>query len=301
MKLTEELLESVRSYYKDQKLEIPKTIKEYNKNFKPGFGRANLRKLYKVTGKEFMALLNEDPSLYRTIDYYKELFTKKLNITVIKVNNKYSELKNYRLTFSCNDCGFIQEASVGSLSLRVYGCTRCKSGNAKIKDNPELLLSKLQDNNLKLVSKLPDNQLDRTTVYCNACAATFEILPVKIMHPQTDNSGTCPNCRNTDRRVVYNNIVFGSQLERDVYKELVKHFDNIECQKLYKHISNCSRNWSCDFYINNSIIEVSNFKADFKNYYSNLAEKQEWAKNHKINFIYISAVSEVKNLVKDIV
>ena len=301
MKLTEEILESVRSYYKDQKLEIPRTIKEYNKNFKPGFGRTRLKELYGVTGKEFMALLNKDPSLYKTITYYTELFTEKLNITVTKVNSKYSDLKSYRLTFVCNDCSFEQEASISSLCQRTYGCTRCKSGNAKIKDNPELLLRRLANNNLSLVSSLPNNQLDKLKVICNNCYSTFEVLPVKIMHPQTDNTGTCPNCRTTDRRVVYDNKIFGSQLERNIYKELIKYFDNIECQKPYKHINKCSRNWSCDFYINNTIIEVSNFKADFKNYYGNLAEKLQWAKNSNVNFIHISKISEVKELIKDIV
>lgn len=301
MKLTEEILESVRQYYKDQKIEIPRNIKEYNKNFKPGFGRTKLRETYNVTGKEFMALLNKDNSLYKTIDYYKKLFSSRLDITIIDTKSNYSDLKNYRLVFTCNSCGFEQEASIGSLCLRVYGCTRCKSGNARLKDNPEPLLQALLDKNLKLVSSLPSNQLEKIQVICKLCNTTFTLLPTKVMHPQTDNSGTCPNCRITDKRVVYNNIVFGSQIERDVYKELIKYFVNIECQKLYKNIQKCSRNWSCDFYIKNTVIEVSNFKADFKNYYGNLKEKQEWATKHGISFIHISKVSEVKNLIKDIV
>jgi Zn finger protein HypA/HybF involved in hydrogenase expression len=216
---------------------------------------------------------------------------------------KTAQVRKSLITISCNKCGFTQNTNIENLIVRKTGCTACQSGNAKIKDNPTLLFKALNEKELTLRSELPNNQLDKILVACNKCKTDFYVIPVKLMHPQTDNTSTCPNCRSTDRRVVYNNELFGSQIERDVYIELTKYIPNIERQVRYSSLASCSRKWVMDMLIGKTIIEVSNFakKPHNNSYYSNLKEKKSWAEDNGFIFIHISKISEVKTLVKDIV
>lgn len=106
---------------------------------------------------------------------------------------------------------------------------------------------------------------------------------------------TCPNCRPTDRRVVLDGITFGSQFEADCYTVLKSH--NPELHVRYSDYFNTSRRWVCDFKIGKYWIEVSNFKQDYKNYFSNIEEKQALVESNDEYFFFVRSLSELKELV----
>lgn len=300
--IDEQTIEFLKNYYILNNKPIPTTVKQYEQDFPKGYGRTTIKTKFSLSCKQLLAILNNDKSLNKDVDYWLSLILSKFDIDVINLEQA-SQIRKSVITYACKQCSFVQQASIESLNLRKTSCTACQSGNAKIKDNPSKLLKSLTRLNVRLLDKLPENQLDKILVACNNCNTEFYVLPTKAMHPQTDNTGTCPNCRTSDRRVVYDNHIFGSQIERDVFIELSKYVTNIHRQVKYSSIAACTRKWIMDMYIGNTIIEVSNFSKEPHNqtYYSNLEYKKQWAISNGFNFIHISKVSEVKALVKDIV
>jgi Zn finger protein HypA/HybF involved in hydrogenase expression len=297
-----EEIEYLKNYYVNNNKSIPKTVKAYESDFPTGFGRTSIKTKFGLSCKQLLALLNNDSSLSKDINYWVDILVKRFDIEIQAVEQR-TQVRKSIITFKCKDCGFVQKASVESLNLRIFGCTSCKSKNAKIKDNPKNLYRALEDKKLILIDELPDNQLDKIKVKCKDCSTEFSVITVKVMHPQTDYTATCPNCRVTDTRVVYDKQLFGSQIERDVYLELCKYTTAIHRQVRYASLAKCSRKWVMDMLIDNTIIEVSNFSKDphNNNYYNNLKDKKNWATANGFRFVHISKVSQVKELVKDIV
>lgn len=300
--IDEKSINLLKNYYINQNKAIPTNVKAYEADYPKGYGRTAIRTKFNLSCKQLLSILHDNPELSKDINYWVKYITDKFDISVLSVKTNI-QIRKSLIEIKCNKCGFIQLTDVENLIARKTSCTVCQSGNAKIKDNPNTLLEALENKKLTLVGKLPDNQLTKILVNCNMCETSFYVLPVKIMHPQTDNTGTCPNCRDSDRRVVYNKETFGSQIERDVFIELQKYVSDIQRQVRYSSLAKCSRRWTMDMLIGNTIIEVSNFSKDAHNdtYYSNLKDKKQWAEDNGFVFIHISKVSEVKTLVKDIV
>lgn len=299
----DETVNTIKNYYIKNNKPFPKTVKEYQNDYPKGFRRQKVKELIGLTCKELLALINDDESLlYRKpLQYYINPKEKELNITWIDTVSIGTQTKHTVVRIRCNDCSYEQDVSVGSLILRKFGCNSCKTKNARIKDNPKLFYESLDRLNVRLVDNLPDNNLDRVKVECLDCFTVYYVLPVRAMHPPTDNTATCPNCRDTDRRVVYNEITFDSQLERNVFIELKKQEVDFKYNIPYKNLATCSRQWRADFIINDCIIEVSNFSKDYRDYHDNLDEKRDWASKNNIKFYHVKTVSGIKKLLKDIV
>lgn len=70
-----------------------------------------------------------------------------------------------------------------------------------------------------------------------------------------------------------------------------------EVHVLYSDYFPTLRRWVCDFKIEDYWIEVSNFKQDFKNYFSNIEEKRDVVESNGGTFFFVTSLKELQELV----
>lgn len=295
-----EILENIRntaiSYYKGNGLPIPKSVVEYTRNYPPGLSRQVLSSKYNTKCSVFVKLL--DPAYVKPLSASERavLECSRLNATILTDLNQLST-KNDKLVVRFNECGHTHETTVTSLSGTKLGCRLCKSGNLNWKFREEELKSILRDSfNAELLSEIPDNQTGYVEIKHLDCGSVYTTQLLGIVSPNSKLRGTCPNCRSTDRRVVVDGETFGSHFEADCYKILKKYVDDVEMHIPYSKYFSTTRRWVCDFKIGNYWIEVSNFKQDFKNYFSNIEDKQALVESNGHFFFFVRTLKELEEL-----
>jgi hypothetical protein len=150
--------------------------------------------------------------------------------------------------------------------------------------------------NSTLISSISPNQTGYITVKHIECSTEYTSQLVGFVSPTTKLRATCPNCRSSDRRVTNEEgITFGSQFELECYV-ILKPL-NPELHVKYAEHFNTDRRWVCDFKIRDIWIEVSNFKQDFKNYFSNIEDKQTLVESNGDNFFFIRSIKELEEFV----
>lgn len=293
--MLEKLKETLINYYHTNNLDIPKSVPEYIKNYPKGYSRQAVLKNHGLKTSEVVELIN--PS------YHKSIAAETLSQQLEKLNyslegtlpDKY--VAKDRINVKCNSCGFINNTTLDSLRGSTKGCIKCTSKNLawnRRKSELEQLL--LDDFEAELVSNIPENQTGYIDIKHIPCGTIYTSQLVGIVSPNTKLRGTCPQCRSSDRRVVYNNITFGSQFELDCYK-ILEHL-NPELHVLYSKYIPTNRRWVCDFKINDTWIEVSNFKTDYKGYYANLQEKQNIVESNGFNFFFFNSLKDLEDFVE---
>lgn len=293
MKLPE-AIEKAKVFYKD--IGVPNTVTEYMANSPPGLSRTTLKAKLDLTAGQFLSHIGSSyQEQVPTIDKLRELMKERKHVLLNKVD---SCTKNTPLSMECSK-GHKFNTYWGTYRITKVGCKACAS-NLELKYRKEEI-----DNRASLlgskVLEYPESQQKRVHLKCLGCGEEYSILGVKLMNPNTDNEGTCPNCRITDTRVTFEGITFGSQFERECYK-LLKHL-NPKLQVRYSHTFNTTRRWVCDFVIGDVWVEVSSFRKDSKgynSYLSNIEEKREIVESHGLAFKYLTSLREVKDFINKI-
>jgi DNA-directed RNA polymerase subunit RPC12/RpoP len=136
---------------------------------------------------------------------------------------------------------------------------------------------------------------------CLTCSDVYSVRASALTNPQSDKQATCPNCRDSDTRVVFDEITFGSQFERDCYK-LLRHLKP-KLQQLYKDEFNTNRLWTCDFVVGDCWIEVSNYtkySQGYDSYLANIEAKEVVVTNSGKRFFYLTSLREVQDFINNI-
>lgn len=289
-----EAVQTALKFYKENNLEVPKNVVEYIANFPKGMSRQMLKSRYNIKTSEFVKLLNplyEKPldASSRALKECERLKYKLLTDTALLKN------KESKVDVECLDCGYIHNTSISSLFGSTLGCLKCKAGNLPWNKREKELDDLLIENfNSVRISDIPNNESGYLTVL-HICGTEYTSQLLGFINPNTKNRGTCPNCRDTDRRVTVEGITFGSQFEYECFK-FIKHLKP-EMHVPYSKYLNTSRRWSCDFKIDNIWIEVSNFKQDFKNYSQNIKDKESLVNSsEEYNFFFIQSLKEMEEL-----
>lgn len=295
METIDSLVETTILFYLDNDLDIPTSVVEYIKRFPPGLSRQVLKSKYNISCSDFVKLLN--PNYIKPLSAKDRLIeeSKRLNFTILSDTSLLSNNRD-SVTIKYNECGHTHTTTISSIYGTKLGCRLCKSGNLAWKDRKEELVSIVNDTfDAELVSDIPDNQTGYVTLKHRICGSEYTTQLLGIVSPNSKLRGTCPNCRPTDRRVVLDTITFGSQFEADCFSILRKL--NPELHVPYSKYFNTTRRWNCDFKIGNYWIEVSNFKTDYKNYFSNIADKQELVESNGQYFFFITSTKELEEIV----
>lgn len=289
--MLKELRNVLIDYYNSNNLNIPKNVSEYISNYPAGFSRQAVQKKYGLKTSEIVALINNQ---YTKADARKALESaiSRLDYSLTcAIPNTYTSKD--RLDVICNKCGYINNTTLDSLRGSSKGCVKCTSGNLswnKRKEELEALL--LDEFNAELISSIPENQTGYIEIKHLNCGTVYRSQLVGIVSPNTKLRGTCPTCRDTDRRVVHKSITFGSQFEANCF-DILEHF-NPEMHVPYSKYINTARKWVCDFKIKDTWIEVSSFKTDYKGYFANLEDKQIAVENAGFSFFFFNSIKELK-------
>lgn len=289
--MIDELKKILLEYYGDN---IPKTVPEYIANYPIGYSRQSVLKNYGLKTSEIVSLINPK--------YSKAVAKTTLMENLSRLNYTLEEilpdtyLAKDRIKVKCNKCSYINETTLDSLRGSRRGCVKCTSGNLpwnKRREDLEGIL--LEEFEGELVSDIPNNQTGYIDIKHIPCNTIYTSQLLGIISPNTKLRGTCPNCRSSDRRVVYSSITFGSQFELECYK-LLEHL-NPEVHIAYSKYLSTTRRWVCDFKINDTWIEVSNFKTDYKGYFANLKEKQNIVEQSGFNFFFFNSLKDLQEFV----
>lgn len=288
----EELRKTLINYYERNNLPIPNNVTEYIRNYPKGYSRQVLLSKYGLKTSDIVHLINPQYSKANAITTLHECL-ERLNYQLVDtLPDNYSSKD--RINIKCNLCGFINNTTLDSLRGSIKGCIKCTSGNLSWKNRKEELQEILLNTfNAILVSGIPDNQTGYIDIKHLECNTVYTSQLVGIVSPTTKLRGTCPQCRSSDRRVIYDGVTFGSQFELECFKVLA-HL-NPEVHVLYSKYIDTDRRWVCDFKINDTWIEVSNFKTDYKGYYANLQEKQDIVERNGFNFFFFNSVKELQD------
>jgi len=287
-----ELLTTIRNHYINKGLALPKNVSEYINNYPKGFSRQVLKSKYGLTCAELLSKLSDDYILKDPIAALLTCCTR-LNYTLLTELDASYRSKS-RIDVKCNSCGYINNTTLDSLRLSTKGCVKCTSGNLSWSMREQELKDILLENlGSELVSDIPSNQTGYITIKHLECGTEYTSQLLGIVSPNTRLRGTCPNCRSSDRRVTNEHgITFGSQFELDSYN-ILKHLKP-EVHIEYKKYFNTDRRWVCDFKIGLNWIEVSNFKQDFKGYFTNIVEKERLVESNGHNFFFIRSLKELE-------
>jgi len=295
IQIEENIVQKIVDYYLDNNKEIPKTVTEYIQDFPPGLSRQAVKKRFGLNCLDFLKLIN--PSIKPKKSTVEVLYDNlnRLNYSLVDKLNENLYRSKDRISVSCNDCKFINETTLDSLRGSLLGCPKCKSGNLswshRLVELDAILLDKFECNR---ISEVPKNHHGYLKVRHNICGTEYTSQLTGFVLPNTPRRGSCPNCRSTDTRVSYCGITFGSTFELECYKLLAK--NNPELHVSYKEHFTTDRRWVCDFKIGNYWIEVSNFKLDFKNYFSNIEEKRNLVEDNDNYFFFLTSLKEVEEI-----
>jgi hypothetical protein len=288
----EEAVLSARDFYIENNLSIPINVVEYIAKFPKGMSRQTLQSRYGIKTSEFVKLLN--PEYEKPLEAAKRAVVECDRLRYKLITNP-STLKSNRdkVALECLDCGYLHSTTITSLSGSLLGCPKCKAGNLPWKKRKEELEELLLENfKCTLISEVPESESGYITVQHIVCGTKFTNQLVGMVHPNTRNRGSCPNCRSSDKRVTEEGITFGSSFEYECYK-ILKKFDP-ETHIKYSDWFNTNKRWICDFKIGNFWIEVSNFKVDYKNYFQNIENKERLVELNGQYFFFIRSLKEME-------
>jgi hypothetical protein len=299
----EQLKEKVSEYFIN-KGGFPKSVTEYMEDFPRGCSRQVIKSKTGLTCGQFLEIINKDYARPKQAISLLHEEVSRLNLKLISTVDKSTYKRSEKIIVECKKCYSRNTTTLESLRGSTIGCRTCAKNlpwNKRKEELKFLVKSKLDGS---IIGEIPDNQLGYITIKCNACSTEYCTQLVGVVSPNSTNRGTCPNCRDTDKRVVYNNITFGSEFEFNCY-QILKDFSP-EMQVYYKDYLETERKYTCDFKIGNLFIEVSNFKIDYKNYFSNIEDKRALVgTNPKFKFFFLRSLKEVQEFVdsnlKDIV
>jgi hypothetical protein len=283
------------TYYKNNNLPIPINVVSYIKSYPKGLSRQVLDVKYGIKCSEFVKLLN--PEYVKPLDAYSRAQTesKRLNYTLL-TTKEYITNNRDTVSLLCNLCGRVL-TTVTSLSGSKLGCLKCFSGNLPWYKRAEELEKLLNTQfNACIVSEIPRNQSGYITVKHLLCGTEYSSQLLGFVSPNSRLRGTCPNCRDTDRRVTEGGHTFGSQFELECF-QLLKHL-NPEMHVKYSDYFNTDRRWVCDFKFGDIWVEVSNFKVDYKGYFSNIEEKELLVSSNGAHFFFLQSLKEVREFVE---
>lgn len=284
-------------YYETQGIPIPNSAVEYLNSYPPGLSRQVLKSRFNVSTSDFVSKINPKYSKASAEDSLRENLTR-LRFTMDSIPANYKSKDSIKV--KCLDCGYLHTTTLDSLRGSKLGCPKCKAGNLSWSKRGEELRTLLKSNfDVELISDIPSTQEGVISVR-HTCGTVYSSTLVGFVSPSTLNRATCPNCRTTDRRVTHNGITFGSQFEYECYK-LMAPFSP-EIQVPYSKHHSTSRLWVCDFVLRiNDIrywIEVSNFKQDYKNYFSNIEDKRNFIEEHGDVFLFVTSIKEMKEVIE---
>lgn len=214
-------VETAINYYKSHNLPIPNNVVEYIASYPKGMSRQAIQSNYGLKCSEFVKLLSPTYSKPKDAITRANLECERLGYTIISDTSTLTNNRNL-VTVTCNSCGTEHTTSITSLYGSKLGCLACKVGNLpwyrRVEELDTLLLDKFE---AIRVSDIPSNQEGYLTVKHTICNTEYTTQLLGIVSPNSPKRGTCPTCRDTDRRVVYEGITFGSQFELDCYKVLI--------------------------------------------------------------------------------
>lgn len=288
----EEAVSTAITFYIENNFKIPSSVVEYISCFPKGMSRQVIQARYGIKTSEFVKLLNPN---YRKPLSAKERVLVECERLNYKLITDPESLSNNRdiVEVECIDCKYNHSTTITSLSGTILGCPKCKSGNLPwIKRQEELDSLILENYKCIRVSEVPTNEVGFLTLKHLVCGTEYTTQLVGLVHPNSKNRGTCPNCRSSDRRVTVNSITFGSQFEADCYT-IIAHL-NPELHVKYSDYFTTSKRWVCDFKIDNYWVEVSNFKTDYKNYFQNIKDKEQLVEANNNHFFFIRTLKEME-------
>lgn len=289
----EQAVLTAKKYYQENNLTIPNNVVEYIANFPKGLSRQMLSSKYGIKCSEFIKLLN--PTYEKPLKASRRVLVEAERLGY-KILSDISTLTNNRdkVDLECTSCGYNHTTTITSMSGSLLGCPKCKSGNLAWSKRAQELDDLLLDTyNSVRISDIPANEMGYLTVKHLECNTEYTSQLLGFVNPNTKNRGTCPNCRDSDKRVTINGITFGSQFEADCYN-FIKHL-NPELHVKYSNYFNTKRKWVCDFKIDNYWIEVSNFKTNYKNYFQNIQDKENLIESNGSYFFFITSLKEMEN------
>lgn len=291
----EELRNVLINYYVSNDLKIPESVSEYISNYPTGFSRQVIQKKYGLKTSEIVALINDRYKKADASQALKAALTRLNYSLAVTLPNTYSSKD--RIDVICNKCGYKNNTTLDSLRGSSKGCVKCTSGNLpwNRREN-ELRAILLDEFNAELISSIPNNQTGYIEIKHISCGTIYKSQLVGVVSPNTKLRGTCPLCRDTDKRVVHKNITFGSQFEADCF-DVLEHL-NPEIHVPYSKYISTTRKWVCDFKIKNTWIEVSSFKIDYKGYFDNLKDKQAVVESAGFNFFFFDSIKDLRNFIE---
>lgn len=290
------VLNSIREHYTSNNLDIPTKVSEYTENFPKGLSRQVLKTKYNITTSQLLTLLNASyiapmPARDRVL-----VEATRLGYEVIS-DTKLIQHNRDKVSLRCKDCGYEHITSITSMQGSKLGCPKCKSGNLPWHSRKDELVNIARDRlDAEIVSDIPTNQTGYVTLR-HICGTEYTTQLLGVVNPNSTLRGTCPNCRPTDRRVVVDNITFGSEFESNCYNIIKYKVPEIELHVPYSKYLPTSRRWVCDFKVQDYWIEVSNFKQNFKNYFDNIEEKRAVVESNGGNFLFVTSLKEMQELV----
>ena len=291
------LTDTTIEYFDSKGLELPSTVTEYMQDFAPGCSRQMIKQYTGLTCGGFLTHIGSkyEPTrpAIESLDYY----CNKFDLTALNINRNSFRAKN-RIVVKCNQCGYENNTTLDSLRGTIKGCRKCKSGNLAWENRREELTKIILDRlDGTLEGGIPPRQSGFITIRCNKCYTEYKAQIIGVVHPNSDLRATCPNCRETDRRIVVDGVTFGSKFEYECY-QLLEHLEP-ELHIKYKDHFDTTRRWLCDFKIGNQWVEVSNFKTDYKNYFENIENKRNLVENNGGVFFFLRSIPEVESFVKE--
>lgn len=303
-RMLEVFITKALEHYKSKGKALPKSVTEYCDDFPKGCGRTALRENTGLTCSAFLKIINTEyipPT--KSIDKLYEEIEKKQLILLSDINPSLFK-RSDKIKVQCKRCSRVNITTLESLRGSVFGCKSCGNNLQWSEREEELknIISSRLDG--ELISSIPNNQTGYISIRCNKCCSEYTTQLVGVVSPNTELRATCPNCRSSDRRVTYKGKTFSSGFERDCY--LLLEPWNPETHVLYKEYFDTTRRISCDFKISNIFIEVSNFKTDYKDYFSNIEYKRSLVgSDPNYSFFFLTSLDEVKDFInhnlKDIV
>lgn len=288
------LVENTKKFYIENNKAIPNSVVEYIAFYPKGLSRQVLSSKYGLKCSDFVKMLN--PAYQKPMHAKDRAVTEatRLHLTVVS-DLETIKTKEDRVELKCNACNSTYTTSVASLFGTIKGCQIC-SGFAKpwYKRKAELEQLLLDSFDAELISDIPHSQTEYLTVRHLLCGETYTTQMLGFVSPNSALRGTCPNCRNTDRRVTVDGVTFGSQFEYACYSVLSKHKPELHVK--YSDYFDTDRRWTCDFKIGKFWIEVSKFKQDFKGYFKNIEDKQTLVEKNGAYFFFVRSIKELEEL-----
>lgn len=288
------VLNIIKEYYTSNNYQIPAKVSDYIENFPKGFSRQVLKSKYNTTTAQIVALLNSGYTKPQAASERAITEADRLGYTVLSDVSTLSSNRD-KVELQCNNCNYVHITTVISLQGSKLGCPKCKGGNLPWTSRREELVQVIKDRlDSELISDIPSNQTGYITMR-HVCGTEYTSQLVGVVSPSCSLRATCPNCRPTDRRVVAEGITFGSDFESKCYL-ILKH-KNPELHIPYSKYLPTNRKWVCDFKVGDYWIEVSNFKQDYKGYFSNIEEKRAVVDSNGYTFLFVTSIKELEELV----